>query len=118
MLCCLYILSQLGCGIDANFYTSEDDLIQELVDFDQEYGSPKNIRHQLSDKVDVKIHTCTSNESLFDQNPCDVLILPTDRYYFKGMNLQDAKKIRIKSQKYSKSDCRPIILHQNIIIDR
>ena len=34
---------QNGCGIDRSFYISDDDLVDDIAEFDDNYGKPLNI---------------------------------------------------------------------------
>ena len=38
---------QQGCGIDRSFYISSDDLLEEIGDFDEQYGAPYNLYERL-----------------------------------------------------------------------
>lgn len=37
-----------GCGIDRSFYISADDLLEEIVDFDDKYGKPVSILQRIT----------------------------------------------------------------------
>jgi hypothetical protein len=46
---CAYsmVFGQQGCGIDRTFYISSDDLVDDIVDFDQKYQPPLNLYQRL-----------------------------------------------------------------------
>lgn len=105
---------------------SEDDLREDILDLDAEYGMPLNIstalvaksasiiQHQMNNYYTIV--EFIKNEQQQQSKELHLLVIPTDRYFFQGMSLKNAKDIRLTAEKCNL--LRPIMVHQNLFMDK
>eukprot|EP01035_Chromulina_nebulosa_P022291 gene22291-28872_t len=123
-----------GCGIDRSFYISSDDLLEEIGDFDEQYGAPYNLYERLlasyprvaiaaefkrasPSKGDINIKVNIVDQCLmYAEAGAAVVSVLTEYRHFKG-TLDDMKTVRKATQARLKSD-RPLILRKDFIFDR
>jgi len=126
-----------GCGIDPSMYISQDDLLDEIMDFDSKYGRPINLYKKLKSasskmslaaefkraspsKGDINVHVDVVEQTLmYAEMGASVISILTEFEHFKG-TLNDLKKVRLainNRYQYDLSD-RPAILRKDFIFDR
>jgi indole-3-glycerol phosphate synthase len=123
-----------GCGIDRSFYISEDDMVQDIHDFDEVYGKPFNLMDRIASvypSMAIAAEFKRASPSKGDINPNVDVVQQTLQYadvgsavisvltefkHFKG-TLEDMKKVRLATQAKYK-DKRPAILRKDFILDR
>ena len=123
-----------GCGIDRNFYVSEEDLQREILDFDEQFGAPFNLSHRIAmtyPTMAIAAEFKRASPSKGDINPnvdiefqtlqyasagSAVISVLTEFKHFKG-TLADMKRVRLATQR-ALADNRPAILRKDFILDR
>ena len=123
-----------GCGIDRNFYVSEEDLQTEIQDFDEQFGTPFNLSHRIAEtypSMAIAAEFKRASPSKGDINPnvdiefqtlqyasagSAVISVLTEFKHFKG-TLADMRRVRLATQR-ALANHRPAILRKDFILDR
>ena len=137
-----------GCGFDATFFISAEDLEKEIKAFDEKYGKPLNLKERLAatwPEMALAAEFKKASPSKGDINPgadaveqclqyskvgAAVISVLTEYKHFKG-TLTDLKNVRVATQAEAEAEAaaaqkasgssrrtRPAILRKDFVLDR